>query len=248
MDGNFMKKIIFHIPHDGDELVDELMEAIVISKEDFLFYHNKMRDTCASLFAPVYPNSQILKFNVSRLLCDVERFIGSDEIMEQYGMGFCYEKSFDGTVIKNISLDIEKKTRQLYDKHHEKLDIFVKEAQSPIVIVDLHSFSQDIIVHQTLSEPLPDICIGYDDYLPEKYIEIMRDIFEKNGFSVSYNYPYAGSMVPDCIFRKEFECECISFMIEVNKECYIKNGILDEDTINLVRNSIADILNFLNEN
>ena len=243
-----MKNIIFHVPHDGNELVDELMEAILVSKDTFLFHHNKMRDTGASLFAPFYPNSQVLKFNISRLLCDVERFIGENEIMEQYGMGFCYEKSFDGTVIKNISSEIKEKTRQLYEEHHKRLDDLVKEAKFPVIIVDLHSFSQDIIVHQTLSEPLPDICIGYDSYLSEKCAEKMRNIFEKNGFSVALNYPYEGSMVPDCIFYKEFECECSSFMIEVNKSCYIKNGILNEDIINLIQSSIREILDFLNEN
>ena len=53
-----------------------------------------MRDTDISLAVPEEYRSGALccRFGISRLLCDVERFAGPEEIMERYGMGYCYEK------------------------------------------------------------------------------------------------------------------------------------------------------------
>lgn len=240
-----MKKIIFHIPHDGNDFVDELMQSLTIPKNVFEFYHNKMRDTGATLFAPPYPNSNILKFNVSRLLCDVERFPGSEEIMEKYGMGYCYEKVFDGTAIKKISTDIKEKTFQLYSEHHKKLDDLVQDSDTSLIIVDLHSFSEELIVHQTLSEALPDVCIGYDDYLSDEDYKMIASSFERYGFSVKANYPYGGSLVPNCIYSHKVHRDCISFMVEVNKECYIRNGVLQKDKIDRIQTAITDVLDIL---
>ena len=84
------KTIIFHVPHDGNTFLPELMSSVVIDAQAFAFHHSQMRDVDATLFAPDIPGAQMIKFEVSRLLCDVERFIGDGEIMEKYGMGFCY--------------------------------------------------------------------------------------------------------------------------------------------------------------
>ena len=99
---------IFHIPHDGNQFPKELMESVCVSEEQFELYHERMRDIGVSLMIPsaYRTQSQTVRFPVSRLLCDVERFLGPEEVMERYGMGFCYEKAFDGTKIKNVTLYI----------------------------------------------------------------------------------------------------------------------------------------------
>lgn len=83
---------VFHVPHDGQLFPPELMGSVCISEETFLRYHEKMRDTDIPLAIPeAYRGGDMREvFRISRLLCDPERFIGSGEVMEKYGMGFCY--------------------------------------------------------------------------------------------------------------------------------------------------------------
>lgn len=243
LDGEIMyKTVIFHVPHDGNDFEEELMSSVVIDREKFLYYHNQMRDTDATLFAPAISGAKILKFNISRLLCDVERFIGEDEIMEKYGMGFCYDRVYDGTVIKNVSSDVKQKTYEIYKRHHNKLDNLVKEASGSILLIDLHSFSRDIIVHRKIEKPLPDICIGYDEYLPDDFLQKIISVFTANGFSVDVNYPYAGSLIPNCILSNEVDRDIVSFMIEVNKDCYMRDGNTDFARVETVRRSIETIM------
>ena len=88
------------------------MQAVCIPKEEFLGYHQLMRDSEIRMVVPdTYRDpGHMCCFEISRLLCDVERFIGPEEIMEAYGMGFCYEKACDGKRIKTVSDDLKEKT------------------------------------------------------------------------------------------------------------------------------------------
>ena len=96
---------LWHIPHDGRKFPIKLLCSVSVARDEFEAYHEKMRDTGVRELIPgAYDyRSAVEAFDVSRLLCDVERYIGSDEVMERYGMGFCYEKVYDGTVIKDVS-------------------------------------------------------------------------------------------------------------------------------------------------
>lgn len=239
------KTIIFHIPHDGNTFLTELMSSVTIDENAFVFYHNQMRDIDATLFAPDIPGAQIIKFEISRLLCDVERFIGDDEIMEKYGMGFCYERSYDGTIIKNVNNDIKERTYSVYKKHHERLNEAVRQATGRIVLIDLHSFSREIIVHTKIDKKIPDICIGYDGYLSQQLLQMIVSTFTALGLSVDVNYPYSGSLIPNCILSKEVDRDIVSFMIEVNKAYYVKNGKSDLSRINVIRNAIESIIRSL---
>ena len=239
------KTTIFHVPHDGNLFLNELMSSVIVDAETFAFYHDQMRDMDATLFAPEIPDAQIIKFDTSRLLCDVERFIGDDEIMEKYGMGFCYERAYDGTLIKNVNNDIKQRTYSVYQQHHERLNEAVRSAIGKIILVDLHSFSSEIIVHTKTDKKMPDVCIGYDDYLSERELQMIVSTFSALGLSVDVNYPYSGSLVPNCILSKEVNKDIVSFMVEVNKEYYMKNGKSDLSRIGVIRDAIESIVRSL---
>ena len=239
------KTIIFHVPHDGNLFLNELMSSVIVDAETFAFYHDQMRDMDATLFAPEIPGAQIIKFDTSRLLCDVERFIGDDEIMEKYGMGFCYERAYDGMLIKNVNNDIKQRTYSVYKQHHERLNEAVRSAIGKIILVDLHSFSSEIIVHTKTDKKMPDVCIGYDDYLSERELQMIVLTFSALGLSVDVNYPYSGSLVPNCILSKEVNKDIVSFMVEVNKEYYMKNGKSDLSRIGVIRDAIESIVRSL---
>ena len=124
MSNNKKRFPLFHVPHDGTTFPEELMESVCIPKEQFLSYHERMRDTGVLEMVPTaWRNSgNTLCFPVSRLLCDVERFPGPEEPMERLGMGFCYERAYDGTRIKTVSAELRRETLVWYHGHHEKLN------------------------------------------------------------------------------------------------------------------------------
>ena len=91
---------IFFFFHYGNILHDS-RGLFCVPKETIRFYHNQMRDKHVQLLAPPMDDREgkMVRFLYSRLMCDVERLEGPEEIMEKYGMGMWYEKAYDGTVI-----------------------------------------------------------------------------------------------------------------------------------------------------
>lgn len=207
---------VFHVPHDGDQFPKELQSSVIIPKPQFKKYHNEMRDTDIIRAVPrAYRGGDMCEyFQVSRLLCDVERFIGEKEPMEQYGMGFCYEKAYDGTTIKHITPELKQKTLEYYNEHHRRMDA-IASRHPRILLIDLHSYSDRIIPGQnrrpdqdqtqtqpqtqtqtqtqTLKPlpPTPDICIGTDEkYTPKELQAIAENAFQSAGYTTQVNSPY----------------------------------------------------------
>ena len=242
------KKIIFHVPHAGCVFPKELMQSITIPIEQFIKYHCDMTDTCAYLFIPENSASQKLIFNTSCLLCDVERFIDGTEIMDNFGMGYCYERVYDGTKIKSISQELKEKTLKIYLSHHKRLDGTVENYHGDVMLFDLHSFSDLIVMRDTLESicEFPDICIGYEDSRARSVADFMTVQFQYKGLRVSHNYPYKGSILPNAVLRGNSPADVISVMIEVNKKTYLyDNGnniySINYDTVRTVRNIINSV-------
>ena len=128
---------VFHVPHDGWQFPPELLDSVCIPEEIFLRYHRIMRDTGVSRMVPeIYRGGDMCEvFRISRLLCDVERFIGPEEIMERYGMGFCYEKAFDGAAIKQVTAKVREQTLKYYREHHARMDR-ICDRHSRILLID----------------------------------------------------------------------------------------------------------------
>ncbi len=218
---------VFHVPHDGTEFPPELMASVCVPHVQFLCYHEKMRDIGIRGMIPrTYRTaSQSACFPITRLLCDVERFIGPEEIMEQYGMGFCYERAFDGTVIKTVTDELKEKTRVYYDRHHARMDRLC-DRHKRIVLFDMHSYSDEIVPPSFLrgGEPTPDVCIGTDGrYTPERLAELAERRFREAGYSVSRNYPYSGCYVPNAVLSGAENSDFISIMLEFNKRIYLSH-------------------------
>lgn len=216
---------IFHIPHDGWRFPEELVESVCIPEEQFLMFHEKMRDRDMNRIVPEQyrTGSNVARFEISRLLCDVERFLGPEEEMERYGMGFCYERVYNGTRIKNVTEELKIKTLKYYREHHDQVDRLCSR-HSRILFFDLHSYSDEIVpkeLARKMPETFPDVCIGTDAiYTPAELSRIVQERFGAAGFSVAENYPYIGCFVPDAVMRGESGCDCISIMIELNRRIY----------------------------
>ncbi|HHU60210.1 TPA: N-formylglutamate amidohydrolase [bacterium] len=222
-----MSKIIIHIPHDGDELPSDLMEDIIISKEEFRKYHNMMSDKDVSRLVEGIGNVEIVKFPISRLLCDVERFVNSDEIMEVYGMGFAYSHVYNGKQIRVLNDRVKSKVLKYYDEHHRILDETVLSSCEHIFFIDLHSFNIDATLPDLIdnNRGIPDICIGFDEgHCRTEILEIIYDVFKDAGYSVVFNYPYKGSLIPNVLINNKAHNSYDSFMIEINSNCYLDDN------------------------
>ena len=238
---------LFHVPHDGGLFPAELMASVCVPKERFLYYHERMRDTGALQMVPAaWRNGEnTLYFPVSRLLCDVERFPGPEEPMERLGMGFCYERAFDGTRIKAVTEDLKQKTLAYYRGHHERLDR-ICAAHPRILLLDMHSFSDEIVPRDQLraGRDTPDVCIGVDEkYTPPELVSLAESVLRKAGFSTARNYPYSGSLVPNAVLSGRSGCGCVSVMLEWNKRAYCGgNGLPVEQRLALIRKTIGRIV------
>ena len=238
---------VFHVPHDGGRFPPELMESVCIPEEAFLRYHGAMRDTDISLAVPEeYRNGETcFAFPVSRLLCDVERFTGPEEVMERYGMGFCYEKAYDGTVIKRVSGETRRRTLRYYREHHARMDR-VCEEHPRVLVVDLHSYHDAIVPGDFLREGarLPDLCVGADErYTPDWLPEAAVRRFREAGFSVAVNYPYTGCFVPDTVWSGSSAAECAGIMLEFHRRTYCgRDGRAEPARLGMIRDVIRQMI------
>jgi N-formylglutamate amidohydrolase len=238
---------VFHVPHDGNEFPEELLQSICIPMENFKACHEKMRDKDVSILIPpsYQRNNRVYAFSVSRLLCDVERFIGPEEVMEQYGMGFCYEKAFDGTVIKRVTEELRRKTRKYYEDHHSRINRLCEQHRR-ILFIDMHSYSKEIIPADFLraEQTLPDLCIGVDKSItPPRLVRAAVHSFQEAGLSVAINYPYSGCYVPESIMNGKAACDFAGIMLEFQRNAYMneKNERIREN-VERIRNAIQNIL------
>ena len=185
------------------------------------------------------------RFPVSRLLCDVERFVGPEEVMEQYGMGFCYEKAYDGTTIKNVTDELREKTLHYYRKHHETMD-YVCEQHPRILLFDMHSYSDEIVPDSFLHEGkrMPDLCIGTDDrYTPPQLTEIVKKRFSEKGPVSDINYPYSGCFIPNNVLSGRCKCDYVGIMLEFNKRIYCdESGKPVSSKLDAIRNIIRQVV------
>ena len=224
---------VFHIPHTGEKLPPELYASVCIPGETFRYYQEWMNDTEVWRFVPraYYGGDMTERFCISRLLCDVERFIGPEEEMERYGMGFCYEKAFDGKRIKQVTEELKERTRKYYDEHHARMDLLC-ERHPRILLFDLHSFSEETLPDyiRRRTDRMPDVCIGTDPiYTSYELIRRVEKCLDEAGLEYRINKPYSGTFVPGAVLKGNSSCDLVSVMLEFNKNIYLdKIGKADE--------------------
>ena len=165
--------------------------------------------------------------------------------MEQYGMGFCYEKAFDGTVIKHVTEELRKHTRKYYDAHHAQINRLCKQHRR-ILFFDMHSYTDEIIPADFLrvGKTMPDLCIGVDDKFtpPDLALNFLRG-FQGMGLTIAVNYPYSGCYVPEVVMNRESDCDLAGIMLEFNRRAYLnEQGVLVENRVEKIREVIRRML------
>lgn len=221
--------MILHIPHSkidpfnkiDPKNIKESLELLTDQFTDDLFNH--------------IGYTKII-FPVSRFLCDVERFKYDDK-MEKVGKGVIYTRDvFNKPYTPIIPKEF---VYELYDEHHLLLTNAINKYKGyfkNIVIVDCHSFSEELIDYKCA-----DVCIGIDDFHTNpKLIDLVKTSFLKYGYSVDINKPFNGSIVPDIFYKKDNNVQ--SIMIELNKKIYLDDNYEKNNNYENVKNIINEIL------
>jgi N-formylglutamate deformylase len=219
---------ILHIPHSSNFIPNEFLSDYSITIDEL---HNEcviMNDTHTSelVYGILDSDIDIVKFEYSRVFCDVERFRGDGEIMNKIGMGILYENSHLLKPIRNVSSENKEKIFEIYDTYHNNLNNLVKErleTNDNILLIDIHSYS-DIPLEYELFKELkrPDICIGIDYYhMNEKLLNDILYIVSISGFSYCINEPFKGCLIPSDYYGVDNRVN--GFMFEINKKTLEKN-------------------------
>lgn len=236
-----MSCIIFHVPHSSLKIPKKYWNICIKDKEYIKKINIFLSDYLTDKLIP--HNCHKLIFKYSRIFCDVEKFKDeTKEFMAKKGMGVIYTND----CYNKISIPNKKYKRKVlksyYDKYHNKLDKFVTKIlkkHNRCIIIDLHSFSDEMVNKLFKIKNTPDLCIGVNDiYYNEKLTNFTIEHFKKYGYSIKINHPYSGAIIPNkYIYKKDNRLS--SIMIEINKRIYLN----DKKSFYKLKKCIADYYN-----
>ncbi len=217
-------KILMHMPHVRLEVPDEFYEGLLIDRNLFHKYNLEMTDLGIDELFKDYDYVKVIP-KYSRLYCDVERFKDDElEIMSKYGEGVIYTHLYDGTLFHAHNNIYKDKVLKYYDEYHNKLDRVASSLLSDddtLLILDCHSFSEKMASH-FFKGPFPDICIGIEEnYYNQEILDSIINKIKELGYTYMINYPYKGSLVPNCIYNGKIKGKVVSIMLEINKKIYL---------------------------
>ena len=245
---------IFHVPHDATLVPAEVRDQFILA--DDLLNQEILRMTdhhTLDLFAFDVPKNQVVRFPVSRLVVDVERFEqDAAEPMSARGMGAIYRVTHDLRPLRRslTPSEIEGLMSRWYRPHHQALSAVVDDALERFgraLIIDAHSFPSQSLPYEANAKALrPEICIGADPHhTPQEVVERLLREFQSFGFGVAVNTPFAGALVPTKHYRRDPRVDAV--MIEIRRDLYLNEntGELDASAASLTQKLRSVLMNSL---
>jgi N-formylglutamate amidohydrolase len=223
--------VVFHVPHDSTVIPSEVKDQFVLNEKELSRELIKMTDHHTyDLINRNFPKSQMVRFPVSRLVVDVERFESdSDEYMAARGMGVIYKSTHELKPLRRPLLPEEREylLSKWYRPHHALLTGAVDKALNEFrraLVIDVHSFPSLPLPYETdLTAYRPEICIGSDSYhSPGEVVDELSRSFELHGFEVGINTPFAGAIVPAKHYKKDERVQAV--MIEIRRDLYLNES------------------------
>ncbi len=220
--------LIFHIPHSSTIIPEELSEQFSCDPEELEYETKIMGDLFTDeLFAPLSDTGSSITAKFSRVACDVERFDDDNaEPMSKHGMGVIYTHSVTKNRIRLKDHNRQRVLDLLYKPHHKQFNELVNQAidkHGQAIIIDCHSFPSKKRWYEPSFEdnkPLPDICIGTDEFHTPQYLrDFMLTFFQERNYTVEVNLPFSGTITPLEHYGKTKNV--ISIMLEINRKLYM---------------------------
>jgi len=221
-------RTVLHIPHSSVVIPPEIRETFVVSDDELAQELLVSTDWYTDeLFALPAPEAVAVRFPVSRLVIDPERFVDdADELLARVGRGVVYTHMADGRPLRRplAQAECDGLIARYYHPHHAPLANAVGEAvreYGGCLLIDCHSFpSTPLPCDLDRAPDRPDICLGTDPvHTPVWLLDAARGAFEAAGFTVAIDRPYAGVLIP---FEHTGAGKGVhALMIEINRRLYI---------------------------
>lgn len=221
--------VVLHIPHNSTLIPASVRDQFVLSDAELQMELQRITDHhTLALFAGTDSGARLVVAPVSRLVVDVERFANdADEPMAARGMGAIYSVTSQNTPLRRAltASEREELMQTYYYPHHARLEQAVTDAleqHGRCLVIDCHSFPDQALPYEMAEQNAqrPDICIGTDDFHTSAALAaaFVRE-FEREGWSVKLNDPFAGALVPINRYRRDKRVSAL--MIEVNRSLYM---------------------------
>ena len=224
-------RVVVHIPHASLVVPSEVAAGLLLTPEELRHELLVMTDRYTDeLFGLPSSLATTIAFPVSRLVVDPERFTDDDsEPMARKGMGVVYELTAAGRPLRQPPSAEHRghMVARFYGPHHAALTTAVQAAlaaHGTCLLLDGHSFPTRPLVYEDDQEPdRPDICIGTDaSHTPAWLRDVAVQVFERLGWRVAVDRPFAGALVPMRFYRKDLRVSAV--MIEVRRGLYMDEG------------------------
>lgn len=201
------KKLVAAIPH----CIPEMQIAKIPFSPAIARWSRRWTDWFTDeLFGHEMAGLSVVKALVSRLECDAERLEPETGRIWKFAL---IDRS--GKIRKWAERNAHIRNKCLAEWYRYRAEILASLDGESSLLVDCHSFPSDLA-------PDVDVCIGFNSdasYPGDETVNLLSDVFRKEGYTVACNFPYANALAP-------FGFASRSVMIEVNKRTY-----MDEKTL-----------------
>jgi N-formylglutamate amidohydrolase len=228
--------LVIHIPHASVAISEHDRKDILLNDSELNSELVRLTDRYTDeLFAENWVPQNVIQFQHSRLVVDVERFESDQkEPCAAIGMGAVYLKTSEGKPLRNDSQSRrEELIQNYYRPHHQLFDESVRRVLSQFkrcVIIDGHSYPTKPLPTQKSNSATPEIGIGTDPrFTPHGLIELTENYFRSQGFEVGLNTPFEGTFVPNEIYETE-DKRVQSVMIEIRRDLYMDESTAEKNS------------------
>lgn len=224
--------VVLHIPHASTVIPSHCRSQLVLDEaklqRELLLMSDHFTD---ELFGPLVAPEQVVRFPVSRLVVDPERFEDDDaEPMSERGMGVVYTRTAHQQTLRRPMDPVERESLlvEFYRPHHQRLEESVGRALSVYkrcLVIDCHSYPAIALPYERhADQKRPEVCIGTDEFHTRAEVtQAFLGAFTEAGFETALNEPFAGALVPTAYYRRDARVQAA--MIEIRRSMY-----MDEQT------------------
>lgn len=256
--------VLIHAPHGGTIIPDLACGSLIIHGSDIDLELLAMTDMHTDILAVdisehAYKNGVSGKTagwminQVSRLAVDPERFPDEREEMNAVGMGAVYTH---GSQRQQIRVDNPVIAKRLVDTYFTPYALVMENTVEKMLsrfgrafIVDLHSYPSLPLPYELHADgSRSDVCLGFDDFhISPEIIEMMKETFEAEGYSVGFNSPFAGTYVPLKFYGTDARVS--SVMVEIRRDAYMNEttGELNTAKYDALVKPLGKIIDILND-
>jgi len=224
--------VIIHLPHASTIIPVDVRSQFLLEDAGLAREQLQMTDHFTDeIFAPLVRPEQSVRFSVSRLVVDPERFEDDQaERMSPRGMGVIYTRTAHQQPLRRQLDPAEREAllARFYRPHHRQLESKVDEVLAThgrCLVIDCHSYPTVALPYElNPGQRRPEICLGTDDFhTPPELTKKFLASFSAAGYETALNEPFPGALVPAKHHRMDRRVQAV--MIEVRRSVY-----LDEHT------------------